>query len=85
MFKAKKMRSVVFSKYLNIDCILPSKPINLTECKTYLWACLSESVSSMYHVLYYSFSETFIFFFSEVTVLQLMVANRALSTVIAKK
>lgn len=59
--------------------------MNLTACKTYLWACLSKHVSSVYHVSYYSFSEIIILLFSEVTILQLMVANWALSAVIVKQ
>lgn len=55
--------------------------MSLTVCKTYLWTCLSESVSSMYHISYYSFTEFIILLFAELTILQLMAANWALSTV----
>lgn len=73
---------MVFSKYLNTNCVLHSER---RMCETYLWACLYESVSSMYHIPYYPFSEVIILLFSEVTVLQLMVTNWALSTVIIVK
>lgn len=55
--------------------------MSLTACKTYLWTGLSESVSSMYHISYYSFTESIILLFAELTILQLMAANWALSTV----
>lgn len=59
--------------------------MNLTVYKTYLWSCLSKSVSSMYHILYYSLTEMTVFLLGEVTVLQLMVADWALSTTIIVK
>jgi len=59
--------------------------MNPTAHKTYLWACLSESVGSVYHIPDYPFSEIIIFLFGEVTALQLMVANWALSAVIIVK
>lgn len=57
----------------------------LAECKTYLRTCLSKSVGSMYHVPYYSLTEITVLLLGEVTVLQLMVANRALSTAMTVK
>lgn len=59
--------------------------MKLAVCKTYLRTCLSESVSSMYHVPYYSLAEITVLLFGEVTVLQLMVANWALTTAITVK
>lgn len=57
----------------------------LAVCKTYLWTCLSKSVGSMYHIPYYSLTEITVLLLGEVTVLQLMVANWALSTAIIVK
>lgn len=59
--------------------------MNLTVQETYLWTCLSESVSSMDDVPYYSLAEIAVLLLAEVTALKLVLANWAFSTAIMKQ
>lgn len=79
MFKAKgKKRSLCCFQSISTSVVYYS--LSLTACKTYLWTCLSESVSPMYDISYYPFPQIIVLLFGELTIFQLMVANGTLST-----